>query len=212
MPEITRPSVRIVAFGEDKDGEVYFLDYDGGTVHTLERNDEGARNADFPTKLSQTGLFASVRDQTPASGVVPFAINSRQWQDGATAEHWVAFPGASSATLFKEGKPIPGNVDWHNFRLHFPKDAVLVRTISLDSRRLETQLACISTASSWHGYTYAWGDDQQDADLVAADGDEKEIGVGPHKARLAVPQPQANACPATTSWSEYALALSTPSS
>src|SRR5262245_25884606 len=57
MPEIARPSVRIVAFGEDKDGELYFLDYDGGTMHTIEHNDKGARNTDFPTRLTQTGLF-----------------------------------------------------------------------------------------------------------------------------------------------------------
>ena len=131
MPEITRPSVRIVAFGEDNDGELYFLDHDGGTLHTLERNDASAQNADFPTTLSQTGLFASVKDHTPAAGVIPFAVNSRQWQDGATAEHWVAFPGESSATLHATGKPIPGMVYWHNFRMHFPKDAVLVRTLSL---------------------------------------------------------------------------------
>ena len=36
MPEIARPSVRIVAFGEDQDGELYFLDHDGGTLHTIE--------------------------------------------------------------------------------------------------------------------------------------------------------------------------------
>jgi len=110
MPEIARPSVRIVAFGEDKDGELYILDHDGGTIHTIERNDAAAKNVDFPTKLSQTGLFASVKDHTPAAGVIPFAINSRQWQDGATAEHWVAFPGESSATLHATAKPIPGMV------------------------------------------------------------------------------------------------------
>src|SRR5439155_21930810 len=127
MPEIARPSVRIVAFGEDKDGELYFLDYDGGTLHTIERNDPAAKNAGFPTKLSETGLFASVRDQTPQAGVFPFVVNSRQWQAGATAEHWVAFPRESSATLYPaNGNPIPGMVDWHDLRLHFPKDAVLV--------------------------------------------------------------------------------------
>src|SRR6202790_3747181 len=47
MPEIARPSVRIVAFGDDKDGEIYFLDYDGGTVHTIAPNEEGKKNADF---------------------------------------------------------------------------------------------------------------------------------------------------------------------
>jgi glucose/arabinose dehydrogenase len=177
MPEIARPSVRIVAFGEDREGELYFLDYDGGTLHTIERNDAGLKNIDFPTELSKTGLFTSLKDQTPAAGVIPFNVNSRQWQDGATAEHWAAFPGQSSAALYENGKPIPGMVDWHNFRLHFPKDAVLARTISLAGRRLETQLLHFDGVD-WRAYTFAWRDDQADADLVPADGAEKEVSDG----------------------------------
>ena len=57
-----------------------FLDQDGGTLHTLERGDDPARNADFPTTLSKTGLFASVEGHRPADGVVPFAVNARQWR------------------------------------------------------------------------------------------------------------------------------------
>jgi glucose/arabinose dehydrogenase len=148
MPEITRPSVRVVTFGEDSNGELYFLDYDSGTMHTLERNDPGARNSNFPTELSETGLFARVKDHTPAPGVLPFAVNSRQWQDGAKAEHWVAFPGTSSAILHPTGKPIPGNVDWRMFRLHFPKDAVLVRTLSWADGGSRRNF-CTSTA--WSG-------------------------------------------------------------
>src|SRR5438309_714345 len=106
-----------------QNGELYFLDYDGGTVHTIERNDVGAQNTEFPRKLSTTGLFASVKDRTPAAGVVPFTVNARQWLDGATSDHWVAFPGQSFATLHAgAGKPIPGLVEWHNFRMHFPRD------------------------------------------------------------------------------------------
>jgi putative heme-binding domain-containing protein len=210
MPEIARPSVRIVAFGEDKQGELYFLDYDGGTVHTIERNDKGAKNADFPTKLSQTGLFASVKDQKPAAGVLPFLINSRQWQDGATAEHWVAFPGESSVTLHPgDGKPIPGMVDWHNFRMHFPRDAVLVRTLSLGGRRVETQLLHFD-GLDWHPYSFEWRDDQTDADLVPADGAEKEVREGKLKtAPSRVWQfPSRSQCMSChSSWSEYALAF-----
>src|SRR5207249_3668466 len=69
MPEIARPSVRIVAFGADRDSEFYFLDHEGGTVHTIARNDGVAKNSDFPTKLSETGLFLSVKDHTAAPGV-----------------------------------------------------------------------------------------------------------------------------------------------
>ncbi len=205
MPEIARPSVRIVAFGEDREGELYFLDYDGGTLHTIEPNDAGLKNIDFPTELSKTGLFASLKDQTPAAGVVPFKVNSRQWQDGATAEHWAAFPGRSSAALYENGKPIPGMVDWHNFRLHFPKDAVLVRTISLAGRRLETQLLHFDGVD-WRAYTYAWRDDQADADLVPADGAEKEVTDGKQK-RVWQFQSRSQCMSCHSSWSEYALAF-----
>lgn len=202
MPEIARPSVRIVAFGEDKDGELYFLDHDNGTVHTIERNDPGARNTDFPRTLSKAGLFTSVKEQIPAPGVLPFAVNARQWLDGATAEHWVAFTGQSAATLHTNPKPIPGMVNWHNFRMHFPKDAVLVKTLSLGGRRVETQLMHFDGVD-WNPYTYAWRDDQSDADLVAADGDEKDLGgqrVWQFHSRT-----QCLSC--HSAWSEYALAF-----
>ena len=59
----------------------------------IERNDGAPGTPTSRRSCPQTGLFASVKDHTPAAGVIPFAVNSRQWQDGATAEHWVAFPG-----------------------------------------------------------------------------------------------------------------------
>ncbi len=205
MTEIARPSVHIVAFGEGRDGELYFLDYDGGTLHTIERNDGIAKNADFPTKLSETGLFASVKDHVPAPGVFSFAVNSRQWQDGATAEHGAAFPGVSSATLYAAGKPIPGNVNWHFFRMHFPKDAVLMKTISLDGRRLETQILHFDGVD-WHAYSFAWRDDQADADLVPADGMDKEVQDGKQK-RLWQFHSRSQCMSCHSSWSEYALAF-----
>jgi putative heme-binding domain-containing protein len=207
MPEITRPAVRISAFGEDNQGELYILDHDAGIIHTLERNDSGTANADFPTKLSQTGLFASVEQQTPQPGVMPFKVISRQWQDGATAEHWVAFPGVSPAVLHSEPKPIPGMVYWHNFRLHFPENAVLVRTISLGRRRLETQLLHFD-GIDWQPYTYAWRDDQTDADLVPADGGEKEVPDGNNK-RLWQFHSRSQCRSCHSSWSEYALGFQT---
>jgi putative heme-binding domain-containing protein len=204
MPEITRPSVRIVAFGEDKEGELYFLDYDGGTVHTLERNDRTAQNTNFPTKLSETGLFASVKDHQTAPGVFPFALNSRQWQDGAKSEHWFAFPDMASVTLYAGlGKPIPGNVDWHRFRMHFPKDAVLMKTISLGGRRVETQLLHFD-GIDWHPYTFAWRDDQADADLVPADGMDKEVADG-KQMRVWQFHSRTQCILCHNSWSEYAL-------
>jgi putative heme-binding domain-containing protein len=207
MPEITRPSVRVVAFGEDQDGELYFLDYDGGTVHTLARNDKVLRNNSFPTRLSETGLFASVKDHTPAAGVVPFTVNGRQWQDGATAEYWAAFPGTSAATLYTTGKPLAGMVYWHSFRMHFPKDAVLLRTLSLAGRRVETQLLHYDGVD-WRGYSFAWRENQTDADLVAGDGAEREVRDPDHGGTRLWQVPSRTQCLLChNNQSEYALAF-----
>lgn len=177
MEEITRPSVRVVAFGEDAAGELYFLDHDYGTIHSFRENSGGAANQKFPQTLAQTGLFSSVADHLPADGVASFEINSQQWHDGAKAEYWVGLPGKSAVTYHKSGKPIEGLVYWHNFRMHFPKDAVLLKTLSLGSQRIETQLLHYD-GLDWRGYSYAWRDDQQDADLVPAEGAEKKVGDG----------------------------------
>src|SRR5207248_3564405 len=81
---------------------------------------------------------------------------------------------SSAATLHAIARPNPGIVYWHSFRMHFPKDAVLVRTLSLGARRIETQLMHYDGVD-WRPYTFAWRDDQSDADLVPADGAEKEV-------------------------------------
>jgi len=75
-------------------------------------------------------------------------------------------------------------VSWLTYKYHFPKDAVLVKTLSLDTERgepstrkkIETQVLHFD-GEDWHPYTYAWRDDQTDADLVPADGSEKTIRV-----------------------------------
>src|SRR5688500_16714224 len=75
MLEITKPVVRVGAFGESHEGELYILDQEAGTLHTLERNEAGGKNVEFPTTLSQTGLFSSTKDHQPETGLVKFAVN-----------------------------------------------------------------------------------------------------------------------------------------
>ena len=90
----------------------------------LERNEGAGKNTNFPTKLSETGLFASVKDHKPAEGVIPFHPNVEQWQDTANSEWLLALPGVSSVSLFDKPRKLPGQVFWHDFRMQFPKDSV----------------------------------------------------------------------------------------
>ena len=180
MPELVKPSVRVVAFGEDAAGELYFLDYDAGCLYTLERNVAPRANQDFPTTLSATGIFENVQEYRLAPGVFSFAPNAQQWLDGAEAEWHIALPGLTAVTQFEQPRPLPGQVHWHNFHLQFPPDAVLVKTLSIRTdqgrRRIETQILH-HDGEDWRGYSYWWRDDQSDADLVPAEGLERTFTV-----------------------------------
>ncbi len=211
-----RPST----FGQDNDGEVYAVDYDTGVIHGFARNDTASTASKFPRKLSETGLFANTKNQTPAPGVYRFTPNVALWQDHAVGEHFVALPGTSAVTDFEAGKAIPGNVYWHSFRYHFPENAVLAKTISIEmergkpesKNRLETQVLHFADGF-WQGYTYAWRDDQTDADLVPNEGGEKLLNVvdasfpGGKRQQMWTYHSRSQCLQCHNAWSEYALAF-----
>lgn len=173
--EIADTTHRIVGFGEGPDGECYLLDHTAGTIHRLAPNPQKGQPTTFPRKLSDSGLYASLKDLTPAAGVIPYAINAEPWADHAVAERWLALPNDLSIKV--EGET------WT-----FPRDAVLVKTLLLDMRqgdptsrrRIETQILHFDGAE-WQPYTYQWNDEQSDATLVAAAGAERVFDIAdPH--------------------------------
>ena len=181
LVDLIDPTIRSACFGEDNAGELYFADYDTGLLYTFEKNSKPAYDPKaFPTKLSATGLYSSVKDHKLADGVYPFSVNVQAWADGATSERFVALPNKSAVKWHDERQKI-GYVEWLPFSLVFPKAAVLGRTFTLElepgkSKRIETQLLHYDGAF-WQAYTYAWRDDGSDADLVPADGSEKSFTV-----------------------------------
>jgi putative heme-binding domain-containing protein len=152
--ELARTEERVVAFAEDRDGELLLLDYLGGGIHRLVPNDRGSYNPEFPKKLSQTGLLAP--------GVYPYSIHAPQWLDHAVGQRFVGVPGT-------------GSVVSQGARVTPPKDMVLAKTLSLDRRNIETQILHYD-GRDWQGYTYAWDEEQKDAVLVGPAGAEKTIG------------------------------------
>ncbi|MGZ8921604.1 MAG: PQQ-dependent sugar dehydrogenase, partial [Limisphaerales bacterium] len=168
--ELTDSTTRIITFADDAVGEVFVLDYNGG-LYELVENTSAHSPADFPRKLSDTGLFSSVRDLNPAPGVYPFQVNAPMWNDFAEADRWVALPGDSS-------------IETKEALWRFPSNAVLARTISLEmergnrasTARIETQLLH-HTGDGWGAYSYRWNADQSDADLVPAGGADELLKV-----------------------------------
>ena len=183
--------LRIVALGQDQRNELYFVDFIGGNLHRLvPRPDSSTQQNEFPQKLSETGLFTSTKDMTPATGLIPYSVNSPLWSDYATKERYLALPGLTQieydAVIYPQ--PAPGvPPGWR-----FPDGTVLVKTFSLEMetgnpeslRRLETRLLHQKRipgtdevgAQVWQGYVYMWNEEQTDAHLLRADGsDEKYI-------------------------------------
>jgi putative heme-binding domain-containing protein len=183
--EIAHGIERIVAFGEDADGELYIVNYDdNGTIHRLVPNDlsTAAKTASFPRKLSETGLFASVKDGTPAPGLFPFDVQAEQWADHATAQRWLGLPGDTAVSYYTQPKPEVGTFFAQHIWL--PRDGVLAKTFSIEMergnpatrKRIETQVLHWD-GNVWQGYTYRWNDDQTDGDLVPATGADRTLDI-----------------------------------
>ncbi|MBI3882168.1 MAG: PQQ-dependent sugar dehydrogenase [Verrucomicrobia bacterium] len=177
--EIARSSLMPAGFGTAPDGEFLITDYSGGGLWRLARNPEAGRKSSFPRKLSETGIFADVARQTPAPGVLPFAIHAPRWADHATAERWVGFPGQAGVTVPTEAKGVALRGHWS-----FPAGAVLAKTYALElergnpatRRRIETQILHYD-GSLWGTYSYRWNAEQTDAELVPKQGDEATFTV-----------------------------------
>lgn len=182
--EIAQAGLRIITFTEDNDGEMYLVHYDDkGTIHRLVVNQEPDRSASFPRRLSETGIFSSVKDQQPAPGVVPYAIQAAQWVDHAQSERFVALPGTDSTVrMYDQPVRIPGT--FFDLKYLFPDNGLLVRTFSLEMergnpasrRRVETQILHYDR-DTWRGYSYRWKEDQTDAELVPSAGAEQSLTV-----------------------------------
>ena len=164
--EIADTPHKIVTFGQSEDGELYWMNWEKDTrLYRLKKNPLLGRPSQFPRKLSETGLFADTTSQKPAIGVLSFEIAEPMWQDGATAQRFVALPNAKSIKTIVSGKP--GNL---NYKVEWPADSVLARTISL-KKMVETQILHFD-GESWNGYSYRWNDVGTEAELVGPDGEE----------------------------------------
>ncbi len=164
--EIADTPHKIVTFGQSEDGELYWMNWEKDTrLYRLTRNPAVGKPSQFPRQLSETGLFADTASQKPAAGVLPFEIAEPMWQDGATAQRFVALPNGESIKTTVSGKP--GKL---NYKVEWPAESVLARTIS-QKKKLETQILHFD-GESWNGYSYRWNDAGTDADLVGPDGEE----------------------------------------
>jgi uncharacterized repeat protein (TIGR03806 family) len=181
--QLTDTTLRIIGWGQDSDGEIVCMDFIDGGIYRLEKAPPAAETSDFPRKLSQTGLFASTKDHKPEKGLIPYSVNAELWSDGAFKERFIALPGDSKIEYETVTYPQPAPGSTPGWR--FPDGTVLVKTFSLDNRRLETRLLVAERVGGteeygdqvWNGYTYIWNADQTDAELAPSKGADASYSI-----------------------------------
>ncbi|MBS2014950.1 MAG: PQQ-dependent sugar dehydrogenase [Deltaproteobacteria bacterium] len=150
----TGPTVNVISFAEDQDGEVYATALDYKLYRLVATG--AAPTSTFPTLLSKTGCFDATDPKRPSPGLVPYDVASPLWSDGAEKERHLALPDGKTIGVGPDG----------DFDL--PIGTVLAKTFSLGGKRVETRLFMRHDDGEWGGYSYEWNDAQTDATLLPA--------------------------------------------
>ncbi len=165
--ELVDAPFAITGFAEGLHGELFVIAYSENSIHKLEAiPPDTTPPQKFPTKLSETGLFTSVKDHRVHPALIPYGVNAQLWSDGAHKERFIALPGDSQIEL-------PQTTERERNAWTFPEGTVLVKTFGLESeagnaaslRRVETRLFTLQQ-HEWVGYSFEWNSEQNEAYLV----------------------------------------------
>jgi glucose/arabinose dehydrogenase/mono/diheme cytochrome c family protein len=162
--QIAKTSYGITGFCETPQGDILIVDYLGNAIHKLERAIRAttALAAPFPAKLSDTGLFTDTAGLTPHPALLRYEVNAPAWHDGAVSERYIALPGTERMEFNENG-------GWN-----FPNGTVVVQTLSLQKKRIETRVL-LRQENEWSGYSYVWNDTQTDAVRAPVAGETRQL-------------------------------------
>ena len=177
--EIADTVLQIAGFATSPAGHLLVVDHAGG-IYRIAKTPIVHHASTFPKKLSETGLFESVAEERLSPGVIPYSVNTPAWNDGATANRYLAVPNDQQISITTER-------GWN-----LPNGSVVVQTLSLPAtatapaRRIETRLLH-REHNEWSGYSYHWNERQDDAVLVASEGRDIAIEFTTHDGK---PEPR----------------------
>jgi uncharacterized repeat protein (TIGR03806 family) len=165
----TAPFPGVVTFAQDKDGELYFA---GSNNQVFRLVPGGTPVGEPPALISQTGVFTSARDMTPAPGVIPYDVSTPLWSDGAKKRRWMIPP-----TNTQQKIDVAADGSWT-----FPVGTVFVKHFELaqangTNRRLETRFLVHGNDAFYYGVTYRWRADNSDADLQDGNAFNENVGT-----------------------------------
>ena len=180
--EIAITTLKITGFAPDPNGEILICHHaargDGG-LFTLEPNPEKASGT-FPRKLSESGLYESVKGHIVKPGVVPYSVNAPFWSDGLYKERFIALPPGETIGFTRTR-------GWN-----FPDKTVIIKSFAVEetdgdpaSRKWVETRFLTKQSGEWYGYSYVWNEFGTEATLVDSKGMDREFIIktpdGPRK-------------------------------
>lgn len=122
----------------------------------------------LPRQLSKWGFFkGAMKDQQPASNVVPYALNTPLYSDDTEKFRYIKLPKGTTMSYDEK----------HVF--DFPVGTAIAKTFAYPDdlqrpndniRLLETRIE-FRRESGWYGATYLWNEEQADAELSLGGGE-----------------------------------------
>ncbi len=151
---VRRTGQSIAAFGEDADGEVYLLSFDGKIYRVMPTDAPQNFLEDWPKQLSETEIFADLKKRKMSDAYVEYKVNAPFWSDGAEKSRYFRLPQDTAISYRSEGSwEVPvGTEIIKNFRA------------GENNRMLETRVIK-RIESGWEAATYIWDKKGLDATL-----------------------------------------------
>ena len=127
-----------------------------------------------PDRLSQWGLFESIRDQVPDDDVAPYTVTSPLFTDYALKPRFVTLRGEGGKIDYTDPErwesPV-GTIYVKTFayppnELADPpqtKDQLIETRLMVHDLAEDDRLGCLGADSCWNTYVYVYNDDQSDA-------------------------------------------------
>jgi hypothetical protein len=162
----------IAAFGADpRNGDLLMCNYLQNKLQRLVIGD--VINSGFPSKLSDTGLFADLTTLTPNPGIVSYEPIVAFWSDYAIKRRWFCIPDMTNTVTFATDANwlFPNGMMWIK---HF--DLETIRGNPGTKKRIETRVLVKNDAGAF-GVSYAWNGTGTEAFLVPDGGTNFNVTV-----------------------------------
>lgn len=151
--DVVEAGFNISSFGEGEDGELYVIDY-GGAVYRFRRGVSAGQTSTLPSLLSRTGCVDPAKPTEVTSAAVPYDVALPFWSDGVEKERYLALPDGTELERLADGD------------LGLPRSGVTIKNFRHEGKLIETRLYVRHADGEHSGFSYAWREDQSDAELV----------------------------------------------